>query len=161
MVYNMDNTAVRDIILYFKHVMCDAQQKKAKSFGFDQLDDETYLWLKDFSQKILPKKFGEGWKEYFGKKEMSLHNDIFFPENSNHVSKRLYLLSNIQYDKGMIDTLSLGKAVLKKLEEWSSGIKHYYQNKNVPGSKTTRHSAVLREQTEVPSDLRVKHIKTQ
>ena len=42
MVYNMDNTAVRDIILYFKHVMCDAQQKKAKSFGFDQLDDETY-----------------------------------------------------------------------------------------------------------------------
>ena len=35
------NMAVRDIILYFKHLICDAQQKKTKSFGFDQLDDET------------------------------------------------------------------------------------------------------------------------
>ena len=40
--------------------MDDAQQKKTKSFGFDQLDDETYIWLKDFSQKILPMKFREG-----------------------------------------------------------------------------------------------------
>ena len=53
------NMAVRDIILYFKHLICDAQQKKTKSFGFDQLDDETCIWLKDFSQKILPMKFRE------------------------------------------------------------------------------------------------------
>ena len=33
------NIAVRGIILCFKHIMCDAQQKKTKSFGFDQLDD--------------------------------------------------------------------------------------------------------------------------
>ena len=26
--------------------MCDAQQKKPKSFGFYQLDDETCSWLK-------------------------------------------------------------------------------------------------------------------
>ena len=33
-MYNI-NIAVRDIILYFKHLMCDAQQTTAKSFGFD------------------------------------------------------------------------------------------------------------------------------
>ena len=48
-----NNIADRDIILYFKHTMCDAHQKKGKLFGFDQLDDESCLWLKDFSQKIL------------------------------------------------------------------------------------------------------------
>ena len=48
-----NNIADRDIILYFKHTMCDAHQKKGKLFGFDQLDDEICLWLKDFSQKIL------------------------------------------------------------------------------------------------------------
>ena len=35
------NIAVRDVILYFKHVMCDAKQKKTKSGSFDQLDSET------------------------------------------------------------------------------------------------------------------------
>ena len=39
-MYNI-NLVVRDIILYFKHLMCDAQQKKAKLYGFDHLDDKT------------------------------------------------------------------------------------------------------------------------
>ena len=95
--------------------MCDAQQKKAKSFGFDQLDDETCLWLKDFSQKILPIKFREGWREHFGKKGMSLHTDIFFLEKNNCLFKR-YLSSISQYDQSMTDTLSVGKAVLKELK---------------------------------------------
>ena len=68
------NIAVRDIILYFQHLMHDAQQKKAKSFCFDQLDDETYFWLNDFSQKILPMKL---IKNIFEKKGMSLHV-VFF-----------------------------------------------------------------------------------
>ena len=40
--------------------MCDAQQKKAKLSGFDTLDNQTCFWSKDFSQKILPMKFGKG-----------------------------------------------------------------------------------------------------
>ena len=79
--------------------MCDAQQKKAKSFGFDQLDDEICLWLKNFSQKILPLKFKEGWREYFGKKGMSFHNDIFFLKKNKHLFKRLYLSPINQYDQ--------------------------------------------------------------
>ena len=72
------NIAVRDIILYFKHLMCDAQQKKAKLYGFDQLDDGTCFWLKDFSQKILPMKFREGLREYFGKKGCVYMSIYFF-----------------------------------------------------------------------------------
>ena len=58
-MYNI-NIEVRDIILYFKHLMCGPQQLKAKLCGFDQLDDDTCFWLIDFSQKILPIKFGGG-----------------------------------------------------------------------------------------------------
>ena len=110
------NIAVRDIILYFKHLMCDAKQKKTKSFSFDQLDSETCFWLKDFSQKIFPMKFREGQREYFGKKGMSLHVDVFFLKKNNHLLKRLYLSSINQCDQGLIDILSLGKAVLKQLK---------------------------------------------
>ena len=111
------NIAVRDIILYFKHLMCDAQQKKAKLYGFDQLDDGTCFWLKDFSQKILPMKFREGLREYFGKKGMSLHVDVFFLKKNNHLFKRLYLSSINQCDQDTTDTLSLGKATLKQLKK--------------------------------------------
>ena len=74
------------------------------------------MWLKDFSNKILPIKFRDGWKEYFGKTEIPLHTDIFFPKKNNHLFKRLYFSSINQYDQGMIDTLLLGKAVLKQLK---------------------------------------------
>ena len=107
------NIAVRDIILYFKHLMHDAQQKKAKLFCFDQLDDETYFWLKDFSQKIVPMKL---IKNIFEKKGCLYMSMYFFLKRSNPLFKRLYLSSINQCDQGMIDTLSLGKAVLKQLK---------------------------------------------
>ena len=47
---------------------------------------------------------------------MSLHTDIFFLKKNNHLLKRLYLSSINQYVQGKIDTLSLGKAVLKQLK---------------------------------------------
>ena len=91
--------------------------KKRKLFGFDQPDDEICLLLKDFSQKILPIKSREGWREYFGKTGTSLHTDIFFLKKNNHLCKRLYLSSFNQYDQSITDTLSLGrKAVLKQLK---------------------------------------------
>ena len=74
-MYNI-NINIRDIVLHFKNLICEAQQKKANLFGFDQLDDETCFWLKDFSQTILPIKSRERWREYFRKKEC-LYTDIF------------------------------------------------------------------------------------
>ena len=47
---------------------------------------------------------------------MSLHVAVFFLKKNNHCLKRLYLPSINQCDQGMIDTLSLGKAVLKQLK---------------------------------------------
>ena len=89
--------------------MCDAQQKKAKLFGFDQVDDETCLWLKDFSQKILSIEFSEGWGKYFGKKGFIYILTHFF------LKRIITYLGNYTFHQSrMIDTLSIGKAVLKQ-----------------------------------------------
>ena len=53
---------------YIKHLMRDSQQKKVKSEAFDKLRESVEFWLKDFCQKIIPLKFREDQKEYFGKK---------------------------------------------------------------------------------------------
>ena len=62
--------AVNDIISFIKHMR--------KSESFSVLNDESCFWLKDYAQKILPFKFREGQKDYFGKKGMSMHIDVFF-----------------------------------------------------------------------------------
>ena len=69
-------TATEDIISYMKHLMRDSQQAKAKVPAFEQLDSSTAFWLKDYAQKVLPAKYRETQKDYFGKKGMTLHIDV-------------------------------------------------------------------------------------
>ena len=69
--------AIEDIFDYIKHLMRDAQQKKAKEFAFSHISETVGFCLKDFRQKVLPVKFREGQKDY-GKRGMSPHNDVFF-----------------------------------------------------------------------------------
>ena len=62
------NVAIGNVEAYMKHQYRDAQQKLAKTKIFELLDKKTGFWLKDFCQKILPAKFGEGQKEDFWEK---------------------------------------------------------------------------------------------
>ena len=84
------NVAIGDVEAYMKHQIRDAQQKLAKTMAFEMLDEETGFWLKDFCQKILPAKFREGQKEYFGKKGMTLHVDVVFLKENNQLRKKVY-----------------------------------------------------------------------
>ena len=111
--YDID-IAIRDIYEYIKHLMRDAQQKKAKIDAFKMLDNETGFWLKDFCQKILPAKFREGQKEYFGKKGMSLHVDIFFlkKDADTNLRKHIYLTAMSRCEQGTGDVISIADVVL-------------------------------------------------
>ena len=60
--------AVQNIHEYIKELMGYSQQMKAKFEAFDKLSESARFWLKDFCQKIIPLKFRESQKEYFGKK---------------------------------------------------------------------------------------------
>ena len=59
---------MQNIHEYIKHLTRDFQQKKAKSEAFDKLSESVGFWHKDFCEKIIPLKFREDKKEYFGKK---------------------------------------------------------------------------------------------
>ena len=63
--------AIKDIIEYIKHFIRDAQQSKVKSYVSHKIDNNSALWLRDFSQKIIPVKYCESQKEYSGKKGMT------------------------------------------------------------------------------------------
>ena len=55
-IYDVNN-AIKCIIEFMKHQVCDAEQKKAKSSVFNDLDKSSAVWLRDFTQKVLPVKY--------------------------------------------------------------------------------------------------------
>ena len=47
-IYDVNN-AIKCMIEYMKHQVCDTQQKKAKSDAFNDLDESSAFWLQDFA----------------------------------------------------------------------------------------------------------------
>ena len=92
MIYDV-SVAIEDIETYIKHQVRYAQQKLAKVLAFQSTDEETAFWLKDYCQKVLPTKYCEGQKEYFGKKGMSLHADILCMKKDGVFVKKVYFMT--------------------------------------------------------------------
>ena len=90
------NVAIGNIRAYKQHQIRDAQQKLAKVTVFQNLDEVTGFWLKDYYQKVLPAKYREGQKEYFGKKGMTLHVDILFLKENQELVKKIYFTNVIK-----------------------------------------------------------------
>ena len=120
-MYDID-IAIKDIIDYIKHLMRDCQQKKAKTHAFNSLDNETAFWLKDFCQKVIPTRFREGQKEYFGKKGMSLHVDVIFTKKNNVLCKKVYFTALYRCDQGLADTLAIANLVIDQFKIDEPGI---------------------------------------
>ena len=106
--------ASASIIDYMKHLMRDFQQKKAKVDAYKQLDNKTGFWLKDFDQKVLPVRFREGQKEYFGKKGMSMHIDVFFLKQNDELKKHVYFTNIYRCDQGVSSVISIADTVLNQ-----------------------------------------------
>ena len=90
-----------------QHQIRDAQQKLAKVTVFQNLDKVTGFWLKDYCQKVLPAKYREMQKEYFGKKGMTLHVDGLFLKENQELVKQVYFTTVYRCNQGIIDSLCL------------------------------------------------------
>ena len=111
------NIVIKDIIEYIKHLVTGAQQSKAKSYAFHKIDNNSALWLHDFSQKIIPIKYCESQKEYFGKKGMTLHIDVFFYKLNGSIKKKVYMTAATRCDQGMSEMLGIADLVLREFKK--------------------------------------------
>ena len=80
------------------------------------LDNMEYaFWLKDWAQKVLPFTFREKQSDYFGKKGMSVHVDVFFKKNEQgQLTKLVYFTVIFRCDQDMLSTLTVAQAVLQQ-----------------------------------------------
>ena len=58
-------TATKNMTDYLKHLIRDAQQKKAKEHAFTNLTENIAFWLRNFCQKVLPVKFQDSQQDYY------------------------------------------------------------------------------------------------
>ena len=70
-------------------------KNKVKVDAFVKLDENTGFCLKYFCQKVLPARFRESQKEYFGKKGISLHVHFIFEERRG-ISQTCLFHCNLQ-----------------------------------------------------------------
>ena len=110
-VYELE-AAKKNIIDYLKHLIRDAQQKKAKEYAFANLKENSAFWLRNFCQNVLHVKFQESHQDYCGKKGTSLHVDVFLMKQQNQnftVTQRC--------DQEISNTLILADVVLDQFCE--------------------------------------------
>ena len=110
-IYDVKN-AVDAIIEYMKHQIRDEQQKQAKIFCFHEISDTNAFWLRDYAQKVLPKSYREGQRNYFGKKGMSVHIDIFYMIVGDELIKVVYITILYRCDQSKVDTMNIAAFVL-------------------------------------------------
>ena len=111
-------SSIEDIISYMQHLMRDSQQAKAKVSALEKLDVNTGFWLKDYAQKVLPAKYRETQKDYFGKKGMTLHIDVLLSKSvEEELIKHVYYTVAYRCDQGLDDTLCITENVLKQIKK--------------------------------------------
>ena len=131
------NIAIKDIIEYVKHLMWDAQQYDA----FSLLDHDTGFWIKDFAQKVLPVKFREGQKDYFGKKAMSMHIDVFMVGKSGQLKKHVYVTVIYRCDQRTSAIISIADTVLNQFQKDEPDVKKLLTKSDNAGCYHANYSA--------------------
>ena len=107
--------------------MRNSQQKKARSEAFDKLIESAGFWLKDFCQKIIPVKFRDSQKGYFGKKGMSLHVDVFFYKVSEaQIKKQIYFTIIYRCDHSTAYIAVIADVVLDQFRKDIPGVTNLY-----------------------------------
>lgn len=114
-LYDYEN-AKKEILKYMAHILRSAQQYKAKTEAMHTIrnDPQAAFLVRDWSQKVLEKKFREGQNSYFGKMGMSVHIDVFMFLHAGKLKKVAYVTIVFRCKQGMIDVMNLSKYVLKQ-----------------------------------------------
>lgn len=117
---------IDSVLEWIRHSLRGVQQDKAKHAGFEicREDNEYAFWLRDWAQKVLPLSFREKQSDYFGKKGMSLHIDVFFQkENSGNLCKLVYFTVIFRCDQDMLSTLNVADHVLNQYRKDNPKVK--------------------------------------
>ena len=115
LLYDLNNIQ-NDIMQYMTHIIRDCQQEKIKTKIVEELTDDDLFWIKDWSQKVLPRKFREKQEEYFGKKGISQHVDVVLTKPNDTLVKHTYFTVLQRCTQDLPSTLAVTEHVAKQIK---------------------------------------------
>lgn len=118
---------------WMAHNLRGYQQNLSKSLGFSSMSETTFLWIRDWSQKVLPMRFRECQAEYFGKKGMSVHVDVFFRKVEDKIEKYVFLTCVENCKQDLPETLIIAEVALKQLKKQFPEAKEVYTRSDNAG----------------------------
>ena len=133
LMYNV-NIAKSNIFEWMAHIVRSVQQEKAKVQAMQLLSATTGFWISDWAQKVLPLKYQEGQKEYFGKKGMSLHVDVLSKKDEDgQLRKDVHFTSVYRSDQDVVETLCVVDHVLAQMKTDYPNVKGIYRKSDNAG----------------------------
>ena len=115
-IYDLE-TAIQDILELMFHIIRGAQQDESKKFALESLDARSGLLLSDWSMKITTQQHREKMDEWYGKRGISLHVDVLFFLENDHLKKMTYFTAIDRCPQDMISVLAVFEHVLKQIRQ--------------------------------------------
>lgn len=102
------------VLAWMKHIMRSYQQGKARKTSLDKASSSIVWWLRDYAQKILPVKALESMQDYFAKRGISVHVDVFMRKVGEIWYKNVYITCLDGCKQDLVDTLCIADHVLSQ-----------------------------------------------
>ena len=104
--------AKSNILKWIAHILRCVRQEKAMTLAINQLSES------ELAQTILPIRYRQGQKEYFGKKGMSLHIDVLLlKQQTATLQKDVYFTAIYRSDQDVVETLCVANHVLEQIKK--------------------------------------------
>lgn len=100
------------VIAWMKHIMWSYQQAKARKTSLDKASSRIVWWIRDYAQKILPVKALGSMQDYFAKRGISVHVDVFMRKVRESWYKNVYKTCLDGCKQALVDTLCIADHVL-------------------------------------------------
>ena len=151
MVYDLD-VAIDDILELMFHVLRAVQQDESKRAALEMLDSRSGLLLSDWSMKVTTQQHREKMDEWYGKRGISLHVDVLFYIENDHLRKMTYFTAIDRCPQDMISVLTVCNHVLKQIRKDFPRMKGLYTRSDNAGCYSG--AAVILGRQQLCTDLR-------
>lgn len=106
--------AISKVKSWMAHQLRGVRQNKANNDVYNLLNNTTSIWIRDWTQKVLPQMFRKSQRNYFAKKGINVHVDVFLFKEEEGLRKAVCLTVLENCPQDLANTLVVADIVLQQ-----------------------------------------------
>lgn len=152
-------TSLQHINAWKAHLLRNVNQDSARQEIMDSLDQHSVLLVSDWAMKLVPKKYRESQRDWFGKKGISWHLTVAIRKNSDGELQMLTFVHPFQScNQDSSTVLAIFDDVLKELKKVDPDVNCVYLKEDNAGCYHSAASMLLIHKVAVKNNISLKRI---